>query len=85
MPWELVLDAMRLTATDASPQASPTVEQLIDRARTALHAGRANGLRVAQAVLNGYVALAGGVLDGMTERLQSLTAATSGRAQRRGG
>ena len=40
-PWEQVLKGMKLSGTDTGAQATQTVEQLMEQARTALREGRA--------------------------------------------
>lgn len=68
-PWEHVLKAMKLSGTDTGAQATQTVEQLMEQARTALRDGRATGMRAAQAMLDSYAALVSGVLIGMSDAM----------------
>lgn len=68
-PWEQVLKGMKLSGTETGAQATQTVEQLMDQARTALRDGRASGMRAAQAMMDSYAALVSGVLIGMSEGL----------------
>lgn len=68
-PWEQVLKGMKLSGTDTGAQATQTVEQLMEQARTALRDGRATGVRAAQAMMDSYAALVSGVLIGMSDGL----------------
>lgn len=85
LPWERLLNTMKLDGTGVGWQTLSTVEQLIAQTQTALRDGRAIGLRATQAVMDGCIALVSGVLVGMAEGLQPETAAASGRARRRRG
>jgi len=69
-PWESVLGAMKMNGTDTGAQARSAVEQLMTQAQTAMRAGRASGMRAAQAMMDSYAALVSGVLIGMSEGLQ---------------
>lgn len=69
-PWAQVLESMKLKGTDTGAQASAAVEQLMAQTRDALRDGRSFSLRAAQALMDGYAALASGVLIGMSEGLQ---------------
>ena len=83
-PWEQVLKGMKLSGTDTGAQATQTVEQLMERAHTALRDGRATGVRAAQAMMDSYAALVSGVLIGMSEGLtQGGTGAASGETKAR--
>ena len=68
-PWEQVLGALKVKGTDTGAQATVAVEQLMSQAQTSLRAGRASGMRAAQAMLDSYAALVSGVLIGMSEGL----------------
>jgi hypothetical protein len=68
-PWEQVLKGMKLSGTDTGAQATQTVEQLMEQARSVLRTGRATGMRTAQAMMDSYAALVSGVLIGMSEGL----------------
>ena len=81
-PWEQVLKGMKLSGTDTGAQATQTVEQLMDQARTALRDGRASGMRAAQAMMDSYSALVSGVLIGMSEGLTH-SAPDEGRARKK--
>ena len=81
-PWEQVLKGMKLSGTDTGAQATQTVEQLMDQARTALRDGRASGMRAAQAMMDSYAALVSGVLIGMSEGLTH-SAPDEGRARKK--
>ena len=85
-PWEQVLKGMKHSGTDTGAQATQTVEQLMDQARTALRDGRASGIRAAQAMMDSYAALVSGVLIGMSEGLTHSApdaAPAEGRARRK--
>ena len=85
-PWEQVLKGMKLSGTDTGAQATQTVEQLMDQARTALRDGRATSIRAAQAMMDSYAALVSGVLIGMSEGLSqggSGTADGGGRSRKK--
>jgi predicted lactoylglutathione lyase len=69
-PWEHVLSAMKIKGTETGAQATQTVEQLMEQAKTALRDGRAASAKSAQAMLDGYAALVSGVLIGMSEGLK---------------
>ena len=70
-PWQGALEAFRSKGSATGTQAAQTVETLLDQAQTMLRAGRASGMRAAQAMLDSYAALASGVLIGMSEGLQA--------------
>ena len=83
-PWEQVLKGMKLSGTGTGAQATQTVEQLMEQARTALRDGRATSMRAAQAMMDSYAALVSGVLIGMSEGLtQGGSAATEGKARKK--
>lgn len=77
--WKQVLETMRLKGTDTGAQAASSVEQLMTQAQTALRAGRAAGLRGAQAMMESYAALVSGVLIGMSEGLEAATSEAKSR------
>ena len=84
-PWEQVLKSMKLSGTDTGAQATQAVEQLMDQARSVLRDGRATGMRAAQAMMDSYAAMVGGVLLGMSEGLTQAppAAPAEGRARRK--
>jgi hypothetical protein len=82
-PWQQVLGQMKLKGTDTGAQASASVEQVVAQAKTTLREGRAAGVRAAQALLDGYAALASGILIGMSEGLQPAASSPSGGARPR--
>ena len=83
-PWQQVLQSMKGKGTDTGAQAGVAVEQLVERARTALRDGRTTGLSATQAMMDSYAALVSGVLIGMSDGLQPAAAkADAGRARRR--
>lgn len=79
-PWENVLQSMKMSGTGTGAQASESVQQVVEQARSALRDGRATGLRAAQAMMDSYAALVSGVLIGMSE---GLTQGGAGAAQAR--
>ena len=80
-PWEQVLGAMKVKGTETGAQATQTVEALMAQTRTALRDGRTAGAKVAQAMLDSYAALVSGVLIGMSEGLQSSSAAAPAQSK----
>ncbi|NPC57380.1 DUF6781 family protein [Caenimonas soli] len=83
-PWQQVLQSMKGKGTDTGAQAGAAVEQLVERARTALRDGRATSLSATQAMMDSYAALVSGVLIGMSDGLRPVAArADAGRARRR--
>lgn len=83
-PWAQVLQSMKGKGTDTGAQAGAAVEQLVERARTALRDGRSTSLSATQAMMDSYAALVSGVLIGMSDGLQPKAAkADAGRARRR--
>ena len=86
-PWEHVLGAMKMKGTETGTQATAAVEQLMGQAQTSLRAGRASGMRAAQAMLDSYAALVSGVLIGMSEGFEQRpaepAAAAAAKAKRR--
>jgi hypothetical protein len=70
LPWQHVLDAMKIKGTDTGAGAAATAEQLLARAQKALRDGRASGVRAAQAMLDSYASMVSGVLIGMSEGLR---------------
>jgi hypothetical protein len=69
-PWAEVLKATRGKGTGTGAQASATITQLMDSAQDNLRQGRALGMTVSQAMLDGYSTLVSGVLIGMSDALQ---------------
>jgi len=69
-PWSGVLEAMRGKGTSTGAQASATIEQITASAQKNLRDGRDIGLRVSQAMLDGYSTLVSGVLIGMSDALR---------------
>ena len=75
---------MKGKGTDTGAQAGAAVEQLVERARTALRDGRTTGLSATQAMMDSYAALVSGVLIGMSDGLKLVAVkADAGRARRR--
>lgn len=74
-PWDQALAAMKVNGTETGQEAVRTVSDLTLRAQTALRESRASGMRATQAMLDGYAAMVGGVLLGMSEAIRSTRAA----------
>jgi hypothetical protein len=70
-PWEQVLGSLKAKGSDTGVQAARAVEELTQRAQTALRDSRATSMRAAQAMLDSYAAMVSGVLLGMSEGLTS--------------
>lgn len=83
VPWQQVLNSMKLKGTDTGAQAGVAVEQLLVQAQTALREGRASGMRAAQTMLDSYAALVSGVLIGMSEGVQSGAAPGAGKSRKK--
>ncbi len=83
--WGQALDKFQIKGGGAGEQATQAVADLTDRAQEALRDGRAMGLKVAQAMLDSYAAVASGVLIGMVQGMQpgGGTDAPAGKAARR--
>ena len=81
--FEQLLSAMQPNGTGVGSPAVSTAEHLMTQAQTALHDGRAVGLRAAQALTDGCTALASAVLTGLSEGLLPGATAASGGAVRR--
>jgi hypothetical protein len=83
-PWQQVLQSMKGKGTGTGAQATAAVDQLVERARTALRDGRTTSLSATQAMMDSYAALVSGVLIGMSDGLRPVAAkADAGRARRR--
>lgn len=73
--WTQVLDKMQVKGSGTGALATQTIEELTDKAQTAMREGRAMGLQAAQALLDSYAAVASGVLIGITQGMQGGAAA----------
>ena len=82
-PWQQALAAMKLQGSESGGQATASLAQLSTRAQAVLREGRSAGLKQARALMNGYAALASGVLIGMSDALQPSAAAPSATARAR--
>lgn len=76
--WTQALDKLQIKGTGTGAQASAALNDLTDKAQTALRDSRAMGLKAAQALMDSYAALASGVLIGMTQGLQAGMSAGAG-------
>lgn len=82
-PWAGVLKSMQGNGTSTGAQATATIEQLTASAQKSLRDGRALGLQVSQAMLDGYSTLVSGVLIGMSDALQQGGAPTAPNRSRK--
>ncbi len=69
-PWQQMLDKLKAGGSMAGLTASATAEDMARQVQDAIKGSRAVGLRAAQALAEGYFAMASGVLVGMTDALQ---------------
>ena len=69
-PWQQMLDKMKAGGTLSGSSAATTVEQLAGQMQDTLRGSRAAGMRAAQALAEGYAAMASGVLVGMMSALE---------------
>ena len=85
-PWQQMLDKMKAGGTLSGSSAATTVEQLAGQMQDTLRGSRAAGMRAAQALAEGYAAMASGVLVGMMSALEqggSPTPAAKAAAKKR--
>ena len=69
-PWQQMLDKMKAGGTLSGASAATTVEQFAAQMQDTLRGSRAAGMRAAQALAEGYAAMASGVLVGMMSALE---------------
>ncbi len=69
-PWGNVMEAMRAKGSDTGGRAAQTVKDLLQQTGDAMRGNRAGTANAGRAMLDGYAALASGVLIGMSEGLQ---------------
>jgi hypothetical protein len=69
-PWQQMLDKMKAGGTLSGTSAATTVEQFAGQMQDTLRGSRAAGMRAAQALAEGYAAMASGVLVGMMSALE---------------
>jgi hypothetical protein len=69
-PWQQMLAKLNAGGTLSGMSAAGAVEGFADQMQAALKGSRVAGLRAAQALAESYVAMASGVLTGMTAALQ---------------
>jgi len=69
-PWQQMLDKMKAGGTLSGASAATTVEQFAAQMQETLRGSRAAGMRAAQALAEGYAAMASGVLVGMMSALE---------------
>ncbi len=74
-PWQQMLEKMKAGGTLSGSSAATTAEQFASQMHDTLRGGRAAGMRAAQALAEGYAAMASGVLVGMMDALQRGSAA----------
>jgi len=77
-PWQQMLEKMQAGGTLSGASAATTAEQFASQMQETLRGGRAAGMRAAQALAEGYAAMASGVLVGMMEALQQGRSAAPG-------
>jgi hypothetical protein len=85
-PWQQMVDKMKAGGTLSGSSAATTVEQLAGQMQDTLRGSRAAGMRAAQALAEGYAAMASGVLVGMMSALEqggSPTPAAKAAAKKR--
>ena len=83
-PWEHVLSSMKLSGTETGSQATQSVQQLMEQAKSALRDGRATGMQAAQTMMDSYASLVSGILIGMSDGLRASNAVSAGgRANRK--
>ena len=85
-PWQQMLDKMKAGGTLSGTSAATTVEQFAGQMQDTLRGSRAAGMRAAQALAEGYAAMASGVLVGMMSALEqggSTTPAAKPAAKKR--
>jgi hypothetical protein len=74
--WQQMLEKMKAGGTLSGTSAATTVEQFAGQMQDALRGSRAAGMRAAQALAEGYAAMASGVLVGMMSALEQGTSPT---------
>jgi hypothetical protein len=79
---EVFFSALSKAASGAGSALPAPWTQLLSQAQEALREGRMVRMRAAQAMLDSYAALVGGVLIGMSESLQAAAAPGAGRSRR---
>ncbi len=78
--WKAMAEKLDAGGTLAGMSAATTLEGFADQMQSALKSSRTAGLRAAQALAESYVAMASGVLTGMTAALQPPKAAPRKKA-----
>lgn len=73
--WGPILEKMQAGGTLSGTQAAATAEQMAAQMQTAMRTTRAASMKAAQALAESYTAMVSGVLLGMSEALQSGSAA----------
>ena len=87
--WGQVLEKMQMKGTGTGAAAAQTVEQLTEQAQNAVRQGRAASVKAMGALLDGYAAMASGVLIGMSQGMQGAAvgeqpAAPAAKSKRKG-
>ncbi len=80
-PWKQVLGSLQSKGSDSGARATQTVQDMLAQTKVALSAGRDSSMKATQAMLDGYAALARGVLIGMSEGLQGASPAAHSGAK----
>jgi hypothetical protein len=68
--WGQVLDKLQVKGTGTGALATQTIEELTERAQSAMRQGRQASVKAVGALLDSYAALASGVLIGMAQGMQ---------------
>ena len=74
-PWQQMVEKMQAGGTLSGLSAANTAEQFATQLQDSLRGSRAAGMKAAQALADGYAAMASGVLVGMQSALQQGRAA----------
>ena len=80
--WGPILQKMQAGGTLSGTQAAVTAEQMAEQMQTAVRSTRAASMKAAQAMAESYTAMVSGVLIGMSEALQSGSAAAKKAARK---
>jgi len=81
-PWQQMLEKLNAGGTLSGLSAAGAAEGFADQMQAALKGSRTAGLRAAQVLAESYVAMASGVLTGMTAALQPSAAAPAAKTSR---
>ena len=76
-PWQQLMEKLQAGGTLSGTSAATTVEQFASQLQDGLRSSRTVGLRAAQALAEGYAAMASGVLVGMMSALEQAGGASA--------